>query len=691
MALDTPETFPFTTDIILESLTDGFQAFDREWRYVYLNKRAEQILGRPRHELLGKICWQEYPDVVDTPFHRNYLEAMANGRTVVFEEFCPHEETWVEFTLHPYEGGLGSFSKDITDRKRAEKERQDAVERAERVVTDLAEERETLDTVNRIGRLLSAELDLDRLVQAATDAATELTGAQFGAFFFNKTDANGESMLLYTISGVPREAFSRFPMPRATQLFGPTFRGEGVIRVGDVTKDSRYGHMAPHHGMPDGHLPVRSYLALPVISRSGESLGGLFFGHSEPDVFTEYAERNIQSLVAQVAIAMDNARLFGDALRATEQARSLRDQAVREIEERKKVEQALARKATLAALRADISAALAQRGTLKEVLLQCAGTLLKHLDAAFAGVWILDEQRNALVLQACVPANPRGDDLEVRLPFDKERIARIAKQKQPDLRGRLRSRNKEREDNEGTAAFAGYPLLIEERVIGVVALSVREQLTIDTLDELSSVADTLAQVVERKLAEQRLAESEARQRTLLKDVLGSVTDGKLRLCESTEDLPDRLPVIGGPVTLSAENLRLLRKQTMEACAKADLPSDRMNDLVTATSETAMNAVVHAGGGVGTVGFDASSGVVQVWVEDKGTGIDMGSLPRATLDRGYTTAGTLGHGFKMVLNTVDAVWLLTGRGGTTVVLLQGRETPGPRWLEKWMAKGEILGK
>jgi GAF domain-containing protein len=137
---------------------------------------------------------------------------------------------------------------DITERKRAE-------ERTAQLVADLEEERETLDAVNRIGRLLSAELDLERLVQAATEAATELTGAQFGAFFYNVTDERGESYLLYTISGAPREAFSKFPMPRNTDLFGPTFRGEGVIRLDDVTKDPRYGKMAPHHGMPKGHRP----------------------------------------------------------------------------------------------------------------------------------------------------------------------------------------------------------------------------------------------------------------------------------------------------------------------------------------------------------------------------------------------------------------------------------------------------
>jgi signal transduction histidine kinase len=103
-------------------------------------------------------------------------------------------------------------------------------------------------------------------------------------------------------------------------LLGPTFRGEGVIRLGDVTADPRFGQNDPHRGLPRGHVPVRSYLAIPVTSRSGENLGGLFFGHPEPDVFTEGAERMIVGLAAQAAIAMDNARLFDAVQKSRESA-----------------------------------------------------------------------------------------------------------------------------------------------------------------------------------------------------------------------------------------------------------------------------------------------------------------------------------------------------------------------------------
>lgn len=170
---------------------------------------------------------------------------------------------------------------------------------------------DTLKTLNAVGRALSAELDLDRLVQAVTDAGVELTGAQFGAFFYNVVNEQQESYTLYTLSGVPREAFVAFSMPRNTPVFGSTFRGEGVVRSADITRDPRYGHNPPYHGMPEGHLPVRSYLAVPVVSRSGEVIGGLFFGHAKPGVFTERAEELALGLASQTAVALDNARLYG--------------------------------------------------------------------------------------------------------------------------------------------------------------------------------------------------------------------------------------------------------------------------------------------------------------------------------------------------------------------------------------------
>jgi signal transduction histidine kinase len=180
----------------------------------------------------------------------------------------------------------------------------------------IREEARTVETINRVGQSLTSELRLEQLVQAVTDAATELTGAQFGAFYYNMVDEQGGAYTLHALSGGPREACEHFPMRRDTAVFDPTFGGEGIVRLDDVTADPRYGQHLPYHGMLDEHLPVRSYLAAPVVSRSGEVLGGLFFGHAERGVFTERAERILVGIASQAAIAIDNACLYQQAQRA---------------------------------------------------------------------------------------------------------------------------------------------------------------------------------------------------------------------------------------------------------------------------------------------------------------------------------------------------------------------------------------
>ena len=174
----------------------------------------------------------------------------------------------------------------------------------------IAEERHRFEVLNDIGSMLSSEFDMETLVQATTNAGVHLTGAAFGAFFHNVVK-DGESYLLYTLSGISHDAFATLPMPRDTAIFSPTFRGEAIIRSDDITRDTRYGLNSPFNGLPPGHPPVKSYIAVPVISRTGDVLGGLLFGHPRPGVFKESAEQVLRGLAGQAAAALDNARLFG--------------------------------------------------------------------------------------------------------------------------------------------------------------------------------------------------------------------------------------------------------------------------------------------------------------------------------------------------------------------------------------------
>lgn len=167
-----------------------------------------------------------------------------------------------------------------------------------------------LEVLHETAGRLSAQLDSERLVQQITDTGRELTGAEIGAFFHNVSEEQGSYDDHYTLSGAPREVFASLGSPRKTALLRLTFEGQDVVRSDDITTDPRFGQNEPNNGFPPGHWPVRSYLAVPVISRTGEVLGGLLFGHSQIGMFDEQAEHSVVALAGHAGIAVDNARLF---------------------------------------------------------------------------------------------------------------------------------------------------------------------------------------------------------------------------------------------------------------------------------------------------------------------------------------------------------------------------------------------
>src|ERR1700749_2591803 len=302
----------------VDEAPEGILAFDTSCRYVLWNRRMEEISGKKREEVLGRKAFEVFPFLLEISEDK-YFRAALRGESVETRDRGYHvsggNSGRFDASYRPIRdeegeivGGVGHI-RDCTAQLQAE--------------ASLRHEANVLDTILRTAETVTGELDLQKVVQAATDAATQVSGAQFGAFFYNVINDRGESYMLYTLSGAPREAFSKFPMPRNTAVFAPTFNGEGIVRSDDILKDPRYGRNAPYHGMPPGHLPVRSYLEVPVVSRAGEVHGGLFFGHAETGVFTERDERMIVAVAAQAAIAIDNARLHAASITAQQQYRAL--------------------------------------------------------------------------------------------------------------------------------------------------------------------------------------------------------------------------------------------------------------------------------------------------------------------------------------------------------------------------------
>ena len=287
------------------------------------------LTGQSRDEYQG-YGWSAavHPDDVQ-PTIDAWNAAVPERRVFAFEHRVRcHDGVWRRFSIRaiPIFGADGELREwvgvhtDVTDQRASEEA--------------LREETRTLETLNRTGAALAGELDLERIVQTVTDAGVELTGAEFGAFFYNVLDDGGRELHALHAVGRAARGVSSGSRCRATpRCSRRPSRARASCAPTTSLADPRYGKNAPHHGMPEGHLPVRSYLAVPVMSRSGEVIGGLFFGHPEPGVFTERAERLVVGMAAQAAIAIDNARLFRAAQRELDERRRT-EERLRDSEER---------------------------------------------------------------------------------------------------------------------------------------------------------------------------------------------------------------------------------------------------------------------------------------------------------------------------------------------------------------------
>jgi PAS domain S-box-containing protein len=209
---------------------------------------------------------------------------------------------------------------------------------------------------------------------------------------------------------------------------------------------------------------------------------------------------------------------------------------------------------------------------------------------------------------------------------------------------------------------------------------VRERWFAVTADPIKGEKDSTVAVVHiaNEITDRKLAEDEtSRRRDIIRDLLWNVTNGRLNICESCDGLPPELIRVGRDLPLTLGALGRLRDAVMNAAGRSGFARARAHDIVTAASEAAMNAIVHANGGFARVNLDGK-GIVQVRVTDHGCGIAWDRLPLAAIVPGCAAAGTLGHGLKVIIRTADRVWLCTGPQGTTIVLEQNRVAPEHSW-------------
>ena len=294
---------------VIESSDDAIITKDLASTITSWNAAAERMFGYTAAEAIGQSIRMLIPEELQNEEDVVLAKIRAGEKIDHFETIRQHRDGTrlaISLTVSPVRDdqgkvvGASKVARDISERSR--------------LLAAAREHAANTEKLGEVGAVVASTLERESIVQRVTDIATELTHAEFGAFFYNVTDPeSGDGYVLYTLSGAAREAFSKFPQPRATAIFAPTFHGEGPVRLDDVTADPRYGQSAPYFGMPPGHLPVRSYLAVPVKGVTGDVLGGLFFGHSQVGIFTEQHERLALGVAAWASVALENARLYADA------------------------------------------------------------------------------------------------------------------------------------------------------------------------------------------------------------------------------------------------------------------------------------------------------------------------------------------------------------------------------------------
>ncbi len=219
----------------------------------------------------------------------------------------------------------------------------------------------------------------------------------------------------------------------------------------------------------------------------------------------------------------------------------------RDVTQRRQEEIAQAERTRLTSLRAEIATALASDSPTHATLRQCAEALVRHLDVAFARIWTLDQGGGVLELQASAGLYTHTDGPHRRINVGEFKIGRIASSRQPhvtnDVPNDPNVSDPEWAAREGMVAFAGYPLLVEDRVYGVVALFARRSVSEAMLTDLAPLADQIAQYVDRKRSEDNLRASEEFNRSLM--------DGSVD-CVKVLDLDGRLLQMNEPGLCSME-------------------------------------------------------------------------------------------------------------------------------------------
>ena len=227
------------------------------------------------------------------------------------------------------------------------------------------------------------------------------------------------------------------------------------------------------------------------------------------------------------------------------------------------------------------------------------------------------------------------------------------------------------------AVCGGVPQRFEWRHSRLDGTAFDVEVSLDRLssDDTPMLLAIVRDVTERKDAERRERELDLHKRDFYRKTIEAATEGKLIVCDLEEIEQATGPPIATYEIKRAEEAGVIREAITQIAESEGMDDSRVFDLVLCLGEAATNAIKHADGG--KVSVHRRDGALLVLVVDDGPGMQAINLPDVALKRGYTTAMSLGMGYKAMISVADQVYLATGPAGTTVAVemaLQAAEKP-----------------
>lgn len=287
---------------IVESSDDAIISKNLDGMISSWNTGAQKIFGYSEEEVIGKhisILIPAYRLDEET----RIISSIKRGETVDHFQTTrlskEGNEIDISLTISPIKDtnghiiGASKVARNITLQKEAEEA--------------LVRNNQRLKILNRFGRSIYRELNIKAILQKVVDATTQISGADFGCFFYNTLDEQHGNQMLFTISGLSHEDFG-ISENKIKSL--PVFYSHDVIAVDDINHDQRSEFDELKLISSKTLQQVSSYLSVPVKSASGNVIGGLFFIHHKSGMFKQEHEELILNLASQAAIALENSKLF---------------------------------------------------------------------------------------------------------------------------------------------------------------------------------------------------------------------------------------------------------------------------------------------------------------------------------------------------------------------------------------------